>query len=225
MGLAYSGLTSQWKGSDPSSDSERVPYDPIFTTMYKQNLTSAMFSMAIQRQSGGYIAFGGLPPVNVTGDFVKTDIQMMQSSLPGDSGSQYLFYTMTPDAFVYSGSSGKNQNQYIVDSGTTLLYAATEDAQAINKAFQPAATQDQSSGLYSVDCKAQAPDLGVTIAGTTFKINPTDMIMSNGDGTCISGVQDGGSQGPFILGDVFMQSVVVVFDVGASQLRFAVHDY
>jgi len=219
LGLAYDALTSQYSGTDPTQDSNsnRVLYNPIFTTMYKQGLSTAMFSMAIERGTGGYLAFGGLPPVNTTGGFTNTTIQKMTLS----SGSQdYAFYTMTPDGFSINGQATATSDQYIVDSGTTLLYAASAVASAMNSAFSPPATLD--GGYYSVACNATAPQFGVTIHGTTFLINGTDLILSNGDGTCTSGVQDGGS-GPYIPGDVFMTNVVVIFDVGAAQLRFAAH--
>jgi len=219
LGLAYDALTSQYSGNDSSKDSNnnRILYNPIFTTMYKTGLSSAMFSMAIERGVGGYLAFGGLPPVNATGAFANTTIQKMTLS----SGLQdYAFYALTPDGFSINGQSTATKDQYIVDSGTTLLYAASSVASAINNAFSPPATLD--GGYYSVACNATAPQTGVTISGTTFLINGTDLILSNGDGTCTSGVQDGGS-GPYILGDVFMTNVVVIFDVGAAQLRFAAH--
>jgi len=220
LGLAYDALTSQYSGTDPTKDSNanRILYNPIFTTMYKTGLSSAMFSMAIERGVGGFLAFGGLPPVNPTGGWANTTIQKMKLS----SGSQdYAFYTMTPDGFSINGNSTKTTDQYIVDSGTTLVYAASSVAQAINNAFSPPAVLD--SGYYNVNCNATAPQTGVTIGGTTFFINATDLILPNSDGTCTSGIQDGGS-GPYILGDVFMTNAVVIFDVGAAQLRFAAHE-
>jgi Eukaryotic aspartyl protease len=222
LGLAYPGITSEYQGSDPTRDtnSQKNQYDPIFTTMYKSGLSSAMFSMAIQRGTGGYIAFGGLPPVNYTGSFASTPIQV--TNVPGYSGDgNYLFYTLTPDAIVYKGAASKNTDAYIVDSGTTLIYAPSSVAKGINNLFSPKATLSQ--GLYVVDCKATLPSLGIKIGGQTFQINAKDIILQDGgSGQCVSGIQDGGS-GPYILGDVFMQSVVVAFDVGGGQLRFAAH--
>jgi hypothetical protein len=189
--------------------------------MYKQNLSSAMFSMAIQRGSaGGYIAFGGLPPVTFNQTFAKTPIQVLSAG----GSSQRTFYTITPDALVYTKSAKTQTSQYIVDSGTTLVYLPTSLAKTINGLFSPKATLDSSQGVYTVNCNAKAPALGVKIGGTTFQINAKDMILSDPSGICISGIQDGGS-GPYILGDVFLQSVVAVFDVGATEMRFAVHNY
>ena len=67
------------------------------------------------------------------------------------------------------------------------------------------------------------------INGTAFYINPSDLLLDSGytdeagQELCVTGVQDGG-EGPFILGDVFLQNVVAVFDVGASEMRFAAHE-
>lgn len=41
-----------------------------------------------------------------------------------------------------------------------------------------------------------------------------------GRGTCMSGINDGGDNAPYVVGDVFLKNVVVVFDVGATELRF-----
>lgn len=43
---------------------------------------------------------------------------------------------------------------------------------------------------------------------------------ATGRGTCISGLSDGGTYAPYVLGDVFMKNVLTVFDVGAGELRF-----
>jgi hypothetical protein len=217
MGLAYPSITSAFTGTDPTKDKKAVSYDPLFTSMYKQNLSSSMFSMAIQRNSGGYIAFGGLPPVTFNETFAKTPIQVLSSHSSG-----FTFYTITPDALVFPGSPAAQSSQYIVDSGTTLLYAPSSTAKAINSLFSPKATTQ--GGTYVVDCNAKVPSLAVKIGGVSFTINPKDMVLSDPSGLCISGIQDGGS-GPFILGDVFMQNVVSVFDIGASEMRFAEHVY
>jgi Eukaryotic aspartyl protease len=222
MGLAYPGITSEYQGTVPAQDSNSAKnnYNPIFTTMYQDGLSSAMFSMAIMRgTNGGYMSFGGMPPVTY-GTVATTPIQV--TNLAGYAGSgTYMFYSMTPDAIVYKGAPASQSDQWIVDSGTTLIYAPTNVAAQVAQLFSPPAQLNQ--GLYQVSCTAQAPSFGVKIGGQTFSVNATDLLLNNG-GSCILGVQDGGS-GPFILGDVFMKNVVVSFDVGAGQLGFATHTY
>lgn len=218
IGLAYPSITSQYSGSDPhrNNRTSQNEYDPIFTTMYKTGLSSAMFSMALERDTGGYMAFGGLPPVNYTGDFASTPIQLTKLST---GKSLYAFYTITPDAISYQGAPAINTEQYIVDSGTTLIYAPSFVTSAINKQFNPPAKL--KSGNWQVDCNATAPKFGINVGGTVFYISPKDLILHDESGICISGIQDGGSSGPFVLGDVFMANALVIFDVGAAEMRFA----
>lgn len=126
MGLAYPRLTSAYVGTNSSvnDNDKQVPYDPIMSTMVKQGLIEPMFSLALDRSSGtGYLALGGLPPVNHTGSFATTPILM--ASCPhylfkSDSASdtqiqiellndvkmktEYSFYTIIADAYIYMGS-------------------------------------------------------------------------------------------------------------------------
>jgi hypothetical protein len=221
MGLGYPGLTSDFVGG------VRKQYNPIFTTMYEAGLSSAMFSMALERgTNGGYIAFGGLPPVAYdqstwAATTIKKSSIYKKAQTQDDkiSTAGYGFYAMTPDAIVYNGSAATQSNDWIVDSGTTLIYAPSAMAKAINSQFIPPSTDGQS-----VSCNAVAPSVGVKIGGKTFTINPADMIVSLGANTCVSGIV-GTSGAPYILGDTFMKNVVVAFDIGAAEMRFAQSQY
>ena len=192
--------------------------------MYTQGLTSASFSLALERNTGGYIAFGGLPPVSgisSSTSFTSTPIQYLSFFNP----DQYTFYAITA-SIKYNEKPSSNE-QYIVDSGTTLIHAPTALAKQINAAFSPAAQYLSDYGAYFVDCHAKPPTFEVNIAGTSFTVNPVDLIYQSQvepkTGLCLTGVQDGGS-GPYILGDVFLQNVIAVFDVGANEMRFAAHE-
>lgn len=165
MGLAYSRLTSAFVGTNSSVNDEdkQVPYDPIMTTMVKRGLIEPMFSLVLDRDSEhGYLALGGLPPVNHTGTFATTPILMVsciqyllrpyrtshteiQIELYDDAkmNTEYSFYTIIADAYIYMGSQKTRANTgiwgqllqnitvnttqfpVIVDSGTTLMYLPT----------------------------------------------------------------------------------------------------
>ncbi|KIW04644.1 uncharacterized protein PV09_04389 [Verruconis gallopava] len=226
VGMAYPSITSAF-----DSSGQRTPYDPFFTSAYKENLTAPTFALALMRgSSGGYISFGGLPPVQgINGTFAQTSIEVLSGS--SDFGNELSFYTITPDAIAYPGASKSNSAQYIVDSGTTLNYMPSKVAKAINAAYSPKATLDSQNQVYTVDCSATPPQFGVTIGGTTLYADAQDMILGVNDpsnqinGKCITAIQDSGSSGVSILGDAWLKSVVAVFDVGASEMRFAAHSY
>lgn len=68
------------------------------------------------------------------------------------------------------------------------------------------------------------------LGGITLYADPRDLILPpytfpNGtvESSCYTGVQPGGELS--ILGDVWLKSVVAVFDVGAAEMRFAAHNY
>lgn len=150
MGLAYPLLTSAYAGTDPSADSEdtQVVYNPIITTLIDEGLIEPVFSLALDRNSdSGYLALGGLPPVNYTGAFATTPIKIVEIYDWPAMATQYSFYTIYVDAWIYEGSEDRteiatgawtdlfaaddaavvNTTQFpiIVDSGTTLLYLPT----------------------------------------------------------------------------------------------------
>ncbi|KAK1990816.1 hypothetical protein LX36DRAFT_675664 [Colletotrichum falcatum] len=86
----------------------------------------------------------------------------------------------------------------------------------------PGSFYNVSSGAYCAPCNATVPDFGIVINGHTFYADKADLFQTSdpidsGDGTltCYLGVTDGG-EGPYILGDTMMNSLVTVFDVGAG---------
>lgn len=76
---------------------------------------------------------------------------------------------------------------------------------------------------YFVDCDAVPPELAIIIDDVEFRINSADLIYKDlvdpMTGYCSIGIASGGA-GPYILGDVFLQNVVAVFDVGGAEMRF-----
>jgi hypothetical protein len=200
--------------------------------MVSRNLTAPLFSLAILRDvsgASGYLSLGGTPPVDFVDDFTSTPILI--TNIAGYAKS-YDFYTIEVDS-IELGKKSLAGGKYIVDSGTTLNYLPTNISNAINNAFNPPAVYTESDGAYIVDCKAKAPSVGITIGGTTFHTNPLDMILLAGTDiagrdVCISGIDDGGDnpdQDVYILGDVFQKNVVTVFDIGATELRFAAREF
>jgi hypothetical protein len=84
--------------------------------MYKDGLVAPLFSLAIERDvSGpaGYLALGGVPPVNFTQDFASTPI--LVTSIEGYPQT-YDFYTINIEGAYLNGKaiSGAAAPTYIV---------------------------------------------------------------------------------------------------------------
>ncbi|KAI4723941.1 acid protease [Aureobasidium sp. EXF-10728] len=246
VGLAYASLTNQYSGNNPSADiaGMTIPYNPLLTSMFAQNLTAPLFSIALDRDvsrsaqsAGGVLAVGGIPDIPHGTFWASANISVL--GIDASTGQpEYQFYSIVVDGWAVSknwnadfdvkmtGSTRKTPllgaptRNVIVDSGTSLIYVPTAVASALAAAFNPPATVNPSYGLYTVACNATVPLFGVTISSKVFYINPLDLIIDTGLGFCVMGVQDNNG-GLTIIGDVFMRNVLTVFDVGAAQVRFS----
>lgn len=242
-GLAYPAITSAFAGTNVSADNFTNPnsaehYSPVINTIFfVENLTDPVFSLSINRNDtlfgfGGYLTIGGIPDitdptVNASEVLAVTPIEYLSAG--GETSDVFTFYTITVEELVYETSPGPNATQFIVDSGTTLNYFPTADADAFNALWDPPAVYNSSFGLYTVPCNATPPELGVVIGGEVFYHNPADLIYELGvpglPNLCGSGIADGGDVGPLILGDVFLKNVLAVFDVGESLMGFSSRMY
>ncbi|KAF8166541.1 aspartic peptidase domain-containing protein [Mycena galopus ATCC 62051] len=243
IGLAFSSLTSVFNTSDPTkaSNENHISYDPFFFTAVKQGaVANPFFSLALNRgalavnttvdANLGFLAFGGMPPVDLDKTAVTVPIQGYSASTgdPSNKNAVFLYYTVDVEGYTFPGSTKvttKNNNT-IVDSGTTLNYLPNDVAKAYNERFVPKAKLDEDSGLWFVDCNATVPAFSVTLGGKSFPIDARDQILENGTDDagnllCISGTQPGGEDTPdtvFILGDVFQHNVVSTFNIQTDEL-------
>ncbi|WPH04708.1 Hypothetical protein R9X50_00760100 [Acrodontium crateriforme] len=253
LGFAYPSLTGAYNGTDALNDSPatQLPYTNWFFSAIERNLVNPMFSIAIQRGvsgGGGQLALGGLPDIAFTPDFASTPLRILELTENIVGVSNYTFYTIIPDSFILRNDTNVHKRRFdwrsinrqsinatgvpvIIDSGTTLMYLPEYLVDEVSAAFSPPATYIAASGLYEVDCDSIPPYFAVVIGGLEIAIDPRDMILQNdlaldsSTGMCVIGLQSNGDSVLSILGDSFLKNVVAVFDVGASEMRFATHLY
>lgn len=244
LGLGYPILTSAHPGSErPPNETllfNRVTYDPVFTRMYKQGSTEPWFSLSLDRLPsgdtsgpGGYLGLGELPPVELSSDFVKAPVEITEGIPVELTGGvrKITEWTLGVEAVAWGSRSGSSLTtnstrfQAVVDSGNYFNQIPQPVAGEILKAYNPPAVLDPETEMYVVDCDAETPALGLTIAGRTFYHLPEDMILKRPDGSCVSTIlPPAGGEGDLtlnFLGDAFMNNVVSVFDFGANEMRFA----
>jgi len=147
--------------------------------------------------------------------------------------TEYSFYAIQPDGFLLKTRNSTDPvvpTNYtaIVDSGTTLAFLPGHVAAAYAAQFSPKAEYDALTGQYWVPCNSTVPPFGIAVGGKQFFLSQEDLLQKivkldwNQDGTlyCTIGIADT-LDGPEVLGEVFMNSLVSVFDVGRSEMRFA----
>jgi len=107
----------------------------------------------------------------------------------------------------------------------SFFFHHIEIARSINAHFNPPAVFSATQGGWFVPCDAVPPGLGIEIGGQMFWTLESSMILPEVKdpvtGYCATGI--GAMDGQlFILGDVFLQGLVAVFDVGSRmEMRFA----
>ncbi|KAF7971953.1 hypothetical protein HWV62_19417 [Athelia sp. TMB] len=244
IGLAYPGATSVYNGTNPNKDgpANYAPYNPLFNTALAEGvIKKPYFSVALNRGASpanenstydpnmGYLAFGGIAPLNTTGNAVTVPVRRTNFS-PAGNKTDYYFYTVDIDSYIFPGSNATglgltgSGKQAILDTGTTVNWVPTELAKAYNAQFEPPATYDEDQGYYFVQCNATVPEFDVVIGGKTFTIDARDQILrwlwntnESGEELCISGTQDGGDPSDpttiYIMGGVFLHNVVTTFNV------------
>ncbi|KAK4691871.1 hypothetical protein P7C71_g5224, partial [Lecanoromycetidae sp. Uapishka_2] len=245
LGLGFPGNTKAYSGTSQLNDDTQIQYNPFFTSATTEGSVAPLFSLAISRDTtGGMLAIGGLPAVAYVPVFASTPFQLLTaSSTSATAGAKpdYTFYTITTNGFEYQSAqtnwnvgswltyfgnpNDASEVQVIIDSGTTVNYLPQVTADRVNALFEPAATYDAQLGYYTVDCNAKAPEFGVRIGQEIFYINPLDNILKVTATGCITGISRTGTGGHSTLGTVFLKNVLAVFDVGASQMRFAAREY
>ncbi|KAG5928075.1 hypothetical protein E4U53_002750 [Claviceps sorghi] len=226
LGLAYPSITSAYYGAIGQEASwNAIQYVPFLTNAVMQGSIDPVFSVTLMKNSSdGIIAWGGLPPtLSQYDNYAATDLIVANLIGSAESSWRYSFYTIIPDGIKWGKMSDETRYPYIVDTGTTMNYLPPPLAEAIAASFQPRAVYLYQWGSYFAPCDSMPPRFAVVISGIEFWINPADMIYRDlvdpTTGYCAVAIASGGP-GPYILGDVFLQNVVAVFDVGGAEMRF-----
>ncbi|KAL7911682.1 aspartic peptidase domain-containing protein [Trichoderma velutinum] len=240
VGLSYPQITSAYAGAFAGNETvishdtpnATLPYNNLLTNIFRKNLTAPLFSIAMERGSGGTFAIGGLPPVPIKPNFASTPILIADIGGSGVPGlrTNHSFYTIVAENYVVGDSQGKDERipgagiLAVVDSGTFVTMLSPTITKALYEKFrEPPVSPPGALGNFLVPCNATAPEFGIEIADQTFYMSPEDLILQDikVNDTCLLGVQPTANNRPSIIGATWLHNVLAVYDVGASQMRFA----
>lgn len=137
------------------------------------------------------------------------------------------YWEVKLDQIVRAGVPvGQLEAKSIIDTGTTLIVTDTETAASYFAGIPGVASYyEESEVLYSIPCDTianYAPTLTFgghpfTVSGNTFNLGPTE----EGSSDCLAGVAGAEDIDFWIVGDVFLQNVYSIYDVGRLQVGFA----
>ena len=115
-----------------------------------------------------------------------------------------------------------SQNQAIMDTGSTLIYAPYVAAKALHKRI-PGARKLWFRNYYTFPCDSIANfTLNFVIGGMAVRIMPENLSLGSDDGgkTCFSAIS--GSEGnEWVLGSAFLRNVYTLWDADKKTISFA----
>jgi len=203
LGMGYSTISSEG-------------VQTVFNDMVSQLGISPQFSFNMNffanGGSGGELTLGGYDSSKFTGDLKYSPV------------TTQTYWNLGLQSVTVNGQdTGVQAQDAAIDTGTTLIVAPDADALAINQALNAQAVEGDG-GIFAISCDTSSlPAVTITFPGGSFDVPPSSYVMSNGDGTCISGISGDGGMGltQWIVGDVFLRTYYAVFDAGNNQVGFA----
>ncbi|KIW68715.1 hypothetical protein PV04_04639 [Phialophora macrospora] len=221
LGLGFPSLTSAYD----TGTGDSVPYSSIVNTMFNVDTfdppLAKAFSIALSRDAsnngnGGVLTFGGLPDltdptINASSTYTTAPWQYVVSQ----SATDLSFYSIYVDNLVVGDSTVDAGLQIIVDSGANAFEVPDDTADMINSYWS--AVNDDGT----LDCSATLTvPIGVTIGGTTYYIDPVDLIYEDPEtGACYTLVGTT-TANYYSISDPLLKNVVAVYDWEDEVLAF-----
>lgn len=172
-----------------------------------------VFTVDLKHQEPGSYDFGYIDDSKYSGSITYTAVDNSQG-----------FWEFTGTGYqVGSGEFTSASIDAIADTGTTLLLMDDDIVSAYYAQVQ-GAENDSSQGGYVFPCSASLPDFGLGIGDATSTIPGSLMSLGSvGDGSdnCFGGIQSNQGIGLSIYGDVWLKSVLAIFDADNTQLGWA----
>lgn len=189
--------------------------------------------------STGTILFGGVDSDKYSGDLIAVPI------IKDASSNNYTSFSVTLSSIAAISGDTVSKNYsidataVILDSGTTLTYLPTTLAESIMSTFN--ATYDSSLGYATVNCDlASTSDLVLEYQfggydGPKIQVSLYQLVLQTSSGTsmgpggsgsssssssdCAFGVSE--SDDYYLLGDTFLRSAYVVYDLDNKEIALA----
>lgn len=182
---------------------------------------SLVVSMSLNRDSDGHndgqVTFGGIDESQFTG-------KLTYHSIPPEQKKKGEWAITMDGASLKGKSAGIEKRLAFIDTGTSFIFAPSDDLDALFKAIPGVTTsQDGVYTEYRVPCDTTAP-VTLTFSGVDYAISARDWVVpgKGEDGKCLSNLYGFEiSAGTWLVGDTFLKNVYSVFDADEMRIGFA----
>lgn len=192
LGLAFSKINTV------KPEQQKTWFDNI-----ADSLDAPLFVADLKHNEPGSYIFGAVP--DEASNVLYTDID--------DSKGFWSFET--------SVKGGGSSFSAIADTGTTLLLADQQVAEAYYSKVD-GAELDQQQGGYVFDCSTKLPDFTFTVGDGEITVKGDLINYAEATaGKCFGGIQSASGLPFAIFGDIALKAAYVVFDAGKKQVGWA----
>ncbi|GMM34396.1 aspartyl protease [Saccharomycopsis crataegensis] len=234
--IFFSAATNQTTGEGvcgigfPTNEASNYPggfmYDNLPVQLVNQGYISKnAYSLYLNSEeaSSGSVLFGAIDHAKYQGELQTFDIVDIDDG--GDKTSTpYAFYINLDSVSVNNTTYINTAYPALLDSGTTLLYAPTEVYKKVGETYGTYSNDDEG---YVTTCGATGPNFDFKFNNLTISVPFKDLLFSLEDNgsmgandKCMIGLQNAGSS-TYILGDVFLRSAYVVYDLTDAKISMA----
>ena len=183
-----------------------------FFSNVASSLAAPILAANLKYHAAGEYDFGFTDSSKYTGSISYTNVDSSQG-----------FWGITVSGYGTSPSTTSTSFSAIADTGTTLMYLPNAVLTSYYSKVSGAKNSNTYGG-YVFPCSATLPDFYLKIGSYTARI-PGKFInyapADNAGTTCFGGIQSNSGIGLSILGDVFLKSQYVVFDLSVPRLGLA----
>ncbi|KAJ0166104.1 putative aspartic-type endopeptidase opsB [Colletotrichum tanaceti] len=205
------------------------PYDNLPAKMVAEGLIqSSAFSLYLNDlyASKGSILFGGVDTAHFEGELKTVPIQK-------ESGVYAEFLITLTKVTLGSKALGENMAlAVLLDSGSSLTYLPDDMVTTIFSMVGAVYQQDQ--GVAFIPCSAanSGANMAFTFSGATVTVPIDELVLNlvairgkrtafaNGVDACLFGIAPAGA-GTNVLGDTFLRSAYVVYDIDNNEISLA----
>lgn len=170
--------------------------------------------------STGSILFGGVNSDKYTG-------QLQTLPIVKEQGVYAEFIIALTGVGMNGNANSLSSNLAVaalLDSGSSLMYLPNDVTQSIYNAV--GASYDSQQGAAFVDCDMANDDTTIdfTFSSPTIRVAMNELVIvagyERGQAVCILGIGPAGSSTP-VLGDTFLRSAYVVYDITSNEISLA----
>jgi len=186
--------------------------------LVSEAISSFKISRLADKKNDGELTLGALDPS-------KFDPQTLVTI---DNVSPLGFWEAPMEAVTVNGQdAGLKGRTSILDTGTTLIIAPQNDAEAVHQLIDGSKSDGQ--GGFTVPCQSNA-SVALTFGGKQFNIDFRDIAIepvdpNNANGDCVSGISGGSVGGDsntqWLCGDVFLKNAYFSTNVNKNQISLA----